>query len=177
MTGAAVNKAFETLTAAGKQSIDAAQTIKSWKEDNGIISIEIQDILIKNANIAEDAAIAMAKIDGLAEAFTSNSNALLGNEQSETTSMTIHGLSKRIDSVIGTDDDTIQTLSIKGTLKKVDSIIGTDDDTVEDVTIKGLLKKIAELEARIEELHPQPEEPTIPPEEENGDETGGEVTP
>ena len=177
MTGAAVNKAFETLTAAGKQSINAAQTIKSWKEDNGIISIEIQDILIKNANIAEDAAIAMTKIDGLAEAFTSNSNALLGNEQSETTSMTIHGLSKRIDSVIGTDDDTIQTLSIKGTLKKVESIVGTDDDTAEDVTIKGLLKKIAELEARIEELHPQPEEPTTPPEGENGDETGGEVTP
>lgn len=160
MTGAATNAAIATLKADGMDTIDASKTIKSWKEENGIVTIDIQDILIKNANIADDAAIAMSKIDGLADALTKASTDVLGNAESAIDSMTVYGLSK-----------------------KIDSVMGTSEDNTEQKTIYGLLAKIAELEARIEELHPTtpeetPETPEVTPEnpEENGeDESGGTV--
>ena len=180
MTGAAVNKAFETLTADGEIDIAPAKTIKSWKEKNGIITIETQDILIKDVNIAEDAAINMSKIDGLAEAFTDVSDALtdttetlLGNEESASDSMTIYGLSARVDAVIGTEEDTEDSISIAGVNKKILALQGNEDDTSDKLTIQGLLKKIQELEALVLTYHPPVE---TPPEEEpdNGEEGGGE---
>ena len=180
MTGAAVNKAFETLTVDGEIDIAPAKTIKSWKEKNGIITIEIQDILIKDVNIAEDAAINMSKISGLAEAFTDVSDALtdtaetlLGNEESASDSMTIYGLSARVDAVIGTEEDTEDSISIAGVNKKIMALQGNEDDTSDKLTIQGLLKKIQELEALVLTYHPPVE---TPPEEEpdNGEEGGGE---
>jgi hypothetical protein len=201
MTGAAVNKAFETLIATGSTNIDPAKTVKSWKEENGIVSIETQDILIKDANIATDAAINMSKISGLAEALTNTSNALLGNEESTIDSMTIYGLSARINSVIGseedteetpsiaginkqikamkgTEEDTEETLSIAGINKKIEAVKGTEEDTSEQLTIQGLLKKIQELEELVLTYHPVETPPVEDPEngDENG-ESGGEITP
>ena len=175
MTGAAVNKAFETLATAGVQNIDPSKTIKSWRENNGIVTIDTQDILIKDNNIAEDAAINMSKISGLADALTNTSNALLGNEESASDSMTIYGLSARINTAIGTDEDSEETLSIAGLAKKTSAIIGTEDDTADQMTIQGLLKRIQELEALVLTYHPI----ETPPEEEpeNGGEENGEVTP
>ena len=175
MTGAAVNKAFETLTTAGVQNIDPSKTIKSWRENNGIVTIDTQDILIKDNNIAEDAAINMSKISGLADALTNTSNALLGNEESASDSMTIYGLSAKINAIIGTDEDSEENLSITGLAKKTSAIIGTEDDTADQMTIQGLLKRIQELEALVLTYHPI----ETPPEEEpeNGGEENGEVTP
>ena len=124
-------------------SINADKTIKSWKEENGIITIEIQDILIKNSNIADDAAIAMDKIDGLSDAINSASAKVLGDADSAEDSKTVYGLSKRLDTVIG-----------------------TERDNSSQKTIYGLLAKIAELEARSTELHP------VTPTEGDGGELG-----
>lgn len=131
LNGVALNAAIATLKQDGMSSINADQTIKSWKEENGITTIEVQDILIKNSNIADDAAIALDKIDGLSDAISDASAKVLGNVDSAEDSMTVYGLSKRLDTVIG-----------------------TESDNSSQKTIYGLLAKIAELEARITELHP-----------------------
>lgn len=143
LNGVALNAAIATLKQDGASSINADQTIKSWKEENGITTIEIQDILIRNSNIADDAAIAMDKINGLSDAISDASAEVLGNVDSAEDSMTVYGLSKRLDTVIG-----------------------TESDNSSQKTIYGLLAKIAELEARITELHP------ITPVEGDGGETG-----
>lgn len=181
MTGTAVNAAIATLKTDGESLIDAAKTIKSWKESNGIVTIEIQDILIKDANIAEGANISMSKINGLADALAKASADVLGNAENGAEAMTVYGLSARIDNIVGTDVDTAETSSIIGITKRIDNIVGTEDDTDEtpsifgltlktnkiigteeddstQKTIHGLLAKIAELEARINELHPPVEE-------------------
>ena len=211
MTGTAVNAAISTLKADGDQLIDPSKTIKTWKENNGIVTIEVQDILITDANIAEDANIAISKISGLSDALTKASNDVLGSAEDTAESMTVHGLSLRIDNVIGTDadtaenlsliglskktsaimatgedtpdtlsirglslktdrimgtvDDTDEILSLQGLRLKTDKIVGTEEDDAKQKTIYGLLAKIAELEARINELHPAVEE------EEEGEET------
>ena len=218
ITGAAVNKAFETLTLAGA-SANASQTVKSWSETNGKVSIEFQDILIKNDNVAADANIAISKIAGLQEALDSkeptipentydlygSAAAVLGTEEDDASKLTIYGLSARIDNIIGESTDNVQDLTLYGLAAKSDSllgkesdnqeqltiyglstritnlfgevgdssekttvygiakkttedIVGTEDDTSEHLTIHGLLAKIAELEARIEELHKPVEE-------------------
>lgn len=213
MTGAGVNAAISTLKADGAQLIDPSKTIKTWKENNGIVTIEVQDILITDANIAEDANIAMSKINGLSDALTKASNDVLGSAEDTAESMTVHGLSLRIDNVIGTDADTVENLSLIGLSKKTgammatgedtpdtlsirglslktdkiigaaddtdeilslqglrlktDKIVGTEEDDATQKTIYGLLAKIAELEARINELHPAVEEE----EEVEGEET------
>ena len=131
LNGVALNSAIAALRQEGISSINANQTIKSWKEENGIVTIEIQDILIRNSNIAENAAIAMNKIDGLSDAINNASAEVLGNADSAEDSKTVYGLSKRLDTVIG-----------------------TERDNSSQKTIYGLLAKIAELEDRITELHP-----------------------
>lgn len=131
LNGVALNAAIATLKQDGMSSIGADQTIKSWKEENGITTIEIQKILIRNSNIAENAAIAMNKIDGLSDAISNASAEVLGNADSAEDSKTVYGLSKRLDTVIG-----------------------TERDNSSQKTIYGLLAKIAELEDRITELHP-----------------------
>lgn len=164
LTGVALNAAIVGLKNDGENNIDASKTIKSWKEIDGVITIEIQDILIKNSNIADDAAIAMTKIDGLNKAISDASAEILGEADSAEDSMTVYGLSKRIDSIIGTeaDDSTVQT--IYGLSKKTDNIVGTEADDSTQQTIYGLLAKIAELEERINELHPvTPSEGEITP--------------
>lgn len=184
MTGAAVNAAIATLKADGVDLIDASKTIKSWKENNGIVSIEVQDILIKDANIAEGANIAMSKINGLADALNKASSDVLGTAEDGVDVMTVYGLSARLDKVVGTDADTAEVASIAGITKRIDNIVGNESDTEETLsitglglktdkivgskeddstqkTIYGLLAKIAELEARINELHPVEETPTV----------------
>lgn len=131
LNGVALNSAIATLKQDGLSAINTDQTIRSWKEENGIVTIEVQDILIKNSNIADDAAIAMDKIDGLSDAINSASAEVLGNADSAEDSMTVYGLSK-----------------------KIDAVIGAESDNSSQKTIYGLLAKIAELEARITELHP-----------------------
>lgn len=85
----------------------------------------------------------MDKIDGLSDAISDASAEVLGNADSAEDSMTVYGLSK-----------------------KLDTVIGTESDNSSQKTIYGLLAKIAELEARITELHP------ITPVEGDGGETG-----
>ena len=163
LNGVALNAAIATLKQDGMSSIGADQTIKSWKEENGITTIEIQDILIRNSNIADDAAIAMDKIDGLSDAIGD----VLGAADSAENSMTVYGLSKRLDAVIGDSNSSSDSMTVYGLSSKIDDVIGAESDNSSQKTIYGLLAKIAELEARITELHP------VPPTE--GDE--GEVGP
>ena len=85
----------------------------------------------------------MDKIDGLSDAISDASAEVLGNVDSAEDSMTVYGLSKRLDTVIG-----------------------TESDNSSQKTIYGLLAKIAELEARITELHP------VTPTEGDGGEVG-----
>ena len=150
LNGVALNAAITTLKQDGMSSIGADQTIKSWKEENGITTIEIQDILIRNSNIADDAAIAMDKIDGLSDAISE----ILGDEGSAENSMTVYGLSKRLDAVIGDSNSTSGSITVYGLSSKINDVIGTESDNSSQKTIYGLLAKIAELEARITELHP-----------------------
>jgi hypothetical protein len=168
MTGAGVNAAFKTLAVDGESSISAAQTIKSWNEKNGIITIETQDILISDDNIADDAKIQMTKIDGLNDSLLN----ILGTEESDSNTFTVYGLSKRIDGLVGdAENDTADSFTMYGLSKKSDNLLGSETDDATQKTIYGLLAKIAELEARINEEHPVVEE--TPPEDENGD----EITP
>ena len=143
MTGVAINKAFETLSIAGEETIAASKTIKSWKETNGIIEITTQDIVITNDNISDEAAIDMAKISGLTDALT----AITGDENSAETSTTLNGLSKRIETIVGTEED---------------------DEKL--ATINALMKRIAALEALVAELHSLGEDDN---ESGSGDNTGG----
>ena len=141
-------------------------TIKSWKQENGIVTIEVQDILIRNSNIADDAAIAMDKIDGLSNAISDASAEVLGNADSAEDSMTVYGLSKRLDTAIGDSNSASDSMTIYGLSSKIDDVIGTESDNSSQKTIYGLLAKIAELEARIAELHP------VTPTEGDGGEVG-----
>ena len=143
-------------------SIGTDQTIKSWKEENGITTIEIQDILIRNSNIADDAAIAMDKIDGLSDAISE----ILGDAGSAEDSITVHGLSKRLDAIIGDSNSTSDSITVYGLSSKINDVIGTESDNSSQKTIYGLLAKIAELEARITKLHP------VTPTEGDGGEVG-----
>lgn len=154
LNGAALNAAIATLKQDGMSSINADKTIKSWKEENGIVTIELQDILIRNSNIADDAAIAMDKIDGLSDAISDASAEVLGDVDSAEDSMTIYGLSKRLDAVIGDLNSASDSMTIYGLSDKINDVIGTESDNSSQKTIYGLLAKIAELEARITELHP-----------------------
>lgn len=154
LNGVALNAAIATLKQNGMSSIGADQTIKSWKEENGITTIEIQDILIRNSNIADDAAIAMDKIDGLSDAINDASAEVLGDADSAEDSMTVYGLSKRLDAVIGDSNSTSDSMTVYGLSSKINDVIGTESDNSSQKTIYGLLAKIAELEARITELHP-----------------------
>lgn len=166
LNGVALKAAIEGLKQDGLIAISADQTIKSWKEENGIVSIEIQDILIRNSNIADDAAIAMDKIDGLSNAISNASAEVLGNADSAEDSMTVYGLSKRLDAIIGDSNSTSDSMTIYGLSSKIDDVIGTESDNSSQKTIYGLLAKIAELEARITELHP------VTPTEGDGGEVG-----
>lgn len=166
LNGVALNAAIATLKQDGASSINADQTIKSWKEENGITTIEIQDILIRNSNIADDAAIAMDKIDGLSDAINSVSAEVLGNADSAEDSMTVYGLSKKLDAVIGDSNSTSDSMTIYGLSSKINDVIGAESDNSSQKTIYGLLAKIAELEARITELHP------VTPTEGDGGEVG-----
>ena len=166
LNGVALNAAIATLKQDGASSINADQTIKSWKEENGITTIEIQDILIRNSNIANDAAIAMDKIDGLSDAISNASAEVLGNADSAEDSMTVYGLSKKLDAVIGDSNSTSDSMTIYGLSSKINDVIGAESDNSSQKTIYGLLAKIAELEARITKLHP------VTPTEGDGGEVG-----
>ena len=166
LNGVALNAAIEGLRHDGLSAIDANQTIKSWKEENGIVTIEIQDILIRNSNIADDAAISMDKIDGLSNAISDASAEVLGDADSAEDSMTVYGLSKRLDAAIGDLNSASDSMTIYGLSGKIDDVIGTESDNSSQKTIYGLLAKIAELEARISELHP------VTPTEGDGGEVG-----
>lgn len=102
----------------------------------------------------------MSKINGLADALAKASADVLGNAENGADAMTVYGLSARIDNIVGTDADTAETSSIIGITKRIDNIVGTEEDDATQKTIYGLLAKIAELEARINELHPPVEEET-----------------
>ena len=166
LNGVALNAAIEGLKHDGLSAINADQTIKSWKQENGIVTIEVQDILIRNSNIADDAAIAMDKIDGLSNAISDASAEVLGNADSAEDSMTVYGLSKRLDTAIGDSNSASDSMTIYGLSSKIDDVIGTESDNSSQKTIYGLLAKIAELEARIAELHP------VTPTEGDGGEVG-----
>lgn len=154
LNGVALNAAIATLKQDGMSSINADKTIKSWKEENGIVTIELQDILIRNSNIADDAAIAMDKIDGLSGAISDAGAKVLGDADSAEDSMTIYGLSKRLDTIVGDSNSASDSMTIYGLSDKINNVIGTESDNSSQKTIYGLLAKIAELEARITELHP-----------------------
>ena len=154
LNGVALNAAIATLKQDGMSSINADKTIKSWKEENGIVTIELQDILIRNSNIADDAAIAMDKIDGLSGAISDAGAKVLGDADSAEDSMTIYCLSKRLDTIVGDSNSASDSMTIYGLSDKINNVIGTESDNSSQKTIYGLLAKIAELEARITELHP-----------------------
>lgn len=166
LNGVALNSAIATLKQDGLSVINADQTIKSWKEENGLVTIEVQDILIRNSNIADDAAIAMDKIEGLSDAINSASAKVLGDADSAEDSMTVYGLSKRLDTVVGDSNSSSDSMTVYGLSSKIDDVIGAESDNSSQKTIYGLLAKIAELEARITELHP------VPPTEGDGGEVG-----
>lgn len=151
VTGTSIKNALTTLTDAGKSN-DAAQTIKSWKQENGKVSIETQAIMITNTNVDANAAIAISKIDGLQDALDSKQPNIPENTYDAYGSA--------------------QTIS--------ENITGTEEDSKDKLTIYGLLAYIKELEARIEEQHPTPP-PTEPPEtgdeEEGGEENGSGEDP
>lgn len=65
----AIRTAIEALDVNGVSNIGAGETIKSWSETDGKISVTTQSINITNSNIAPNAAIDMSKIDGLTDAL------------------------------------------------------------------------------------------------------------
>ena len=136
VNGTAVNAALNTLTVTGVANIDASKTIKSWSETNGKIAIETQDIVISNANVATNAAIAISKIDGLQDALDADI------EISKIT-----GLQEALNGKQPTIPD--ETYDAFGSAQ---AVIGNEDDTENELTIYGLLAKIALLESRLEAL-------------------------
>lgn len=64
----AIIEAIEALDVS-ENTFTAGQTISSWNEKDGKISITPQPIMIVNANVADDAAIDMSKINGLTDAL------------------------------------------------------------------------------------------------------------
>ena len=110
VNGTAVNAALNTLTVTGVANIDASKTIKSWSETNGKVAIEIQDIVISNANVATNAAIAISKIDGLQNALDSK-QPTIPNET--------YDAFGSAQAVIGNEDDTEDKLTIYGLLAKI----------------------------------------------------------
>ena len=96
----------------------------------------------------------MDKIDGLSDAISDASAEVLGDADSAEDSMTIYGLSKRLDAVVGDSNSASDSMTIYGLSSKINDVIGTESDNSSQKTIYGLLAKIAELEARITELHP-----------------------
>ena len=136
VNGTAVNAALNTLTVTGVANIDASKTIKSWSETNGKVAIETQDIVISNANVATNAAIAISKIDGLQDALDADI------EMSKIT-----GLQEALNDKQPTIPD--ETYDAFGSAQ---AVIGNEDDTEDELTIYGLLAKIALLESRLEAL-------------------------
>ena len=108
----------------------------------------------------------MDKIDGLSDAISDASAEVLGNADSAEDSMTVYGLSKKLDAVIGDLNSTSDSMTIYGLSSKINDVIGAESDNSSQKTIYGLLAKIAELEARITELHP------VTPTEGDGGEVG-----
>lgn len=110
VNGTAVNAALNTLTVTGVANIDASKTIKSWSETNGKVAIETQDIVISNANVATNAAIAISKIDGLQNALDSK-QPIIPNET--------YDAFGSAQAVIGKEDDAEDALTIYGLLAKI----------------------------------------------------------
>ena len=98
------------MTVTGVANIDASKTIKSWSETNGKVAIETQDIVISNANVATNAAIAISKIDGLQNALDSK-QPIIPNET--------YDAFGSAQAVIGKEDDAEDALTIYGLLAKI----------------------------------------------------------
>lgn len=110
LTGSALKTVIGSLSVSGASGISAAKTIASWKEVDGKVEITTQDIKITNSNIANNAKIAISKIDGLQTALNSkqatipdntydiygSSAAVLGADTDDSTAMTIYGLKSYI---------------------------------------------------------------------------------
>ncbi len=163
-TGSSIKKAIETLKATGNQSIGAGYTIKSWKEENGIISLETQIIAITNDNVA-DATLSIGKIDGLQAALDSKQPNIPENTYDS------YGSANKVkEDLTGTPEDTKETLTLNGLSTYIKAIEGSENDTEESLTIHGLLAYIKLLEAKINEFHP----PVVDPDAGGDDTTGGE---
>ena len=119
----AITKAIEALGVKG-DNFTADQTINSWKEVDGKVSITSQPIVIANANVAKDAAIDISKIS-------------IGDNT--ITMSKINGLGDALD---GKE-------SVGAAAKVKADLLGSADPSN---TIKALLDKIADLDGRIAAL-------------------------
>ena len=178
VTGLAIKNAFDTLKVDGNANIAASQTIKSWKEEAGKVTIETQEILIKNSNVADDAAIAISKIDGLQAALDSKEPTipdetydtfgsadqvkkdLTGAEDDAKDKLTLYGLRAYSKEIEGQTGDTKDKLTINGLATyisevetSVNNVKGKESDTEAELTIYGLLAYIKKLEGQIETLN------------------------
>jgi hypothetical protein len=178
VTGLAIKNAFDTLKVDGNSNIAASQTIKSWKEEAGKVTIETQEILIKNSNVADDAAIAISKIDGLQAALDSKEPTipdetydtfgsadqvkkdLTGAEDDSKDKLTLYGLKAYSKEIEGQTGDTKDKLTINGLATyisevetSVNNVKGKESDTETELTIYGLLAYIKKLEGQIETLN------------------------
>lgn len=143
----AITDAINALDVAKAENI-ASKTIKSWMEIDGKINIETQDIQITNSNIADEAKIAISKIDGLQDALDA--------------SISINKV-ERLQESLDTKQDIIpeETYDVYGSAA---AILGTTEDEDTAKTIYGLLKKIETLETSLTALEKRVAvlEPTTP---------------
>lgn len=106
----AIKNAIDALDAE-ETALTASQTIGSWKEENGIVSITSQNIVITNNNVSDDAAITMSKISGL-EAALANKQAK-GNYEAA-------GAAKEVqNALVGTSSDDANKLTLNSLLNRI----------------------------------------------------------
>ena len=105
--------AIQDLDVVGSSNITASQTIKSWSETDGKISITTQDITITDKNISETANIAMSKINGLNNALSQKQNIILANTYD------VYGAAAK---VLGSSEDDETKITVYGLLKKIEAL-------------------------------------------------------
>lgn len=106
---AAITKAINDLDVE-ETELSAGQTIKTWAEEDGKVSITSQTIAITNDNIA-NAAIAMSKINGLEDALKEKQAA--GNYEAA-------GAAKEVqNALVGTSSDDANKLTLNSLLNRI----------------------------------------------------------
>lgn len=131
----AILKAIQGLDANG--NLVANQTIGSWAEKDGVVSITPQQITITNANVDTNAAIDISKI----------------NIDDNTIAMSkINGLSSALDEKQPAGKYENAGAATEAATKVQDFLIGATDDSTDTLTLNGLLNRIKALEKKVEGL-------------------------